>query len=162
MKEAIVMPCSNRNLLQNGNFRQGQRPWHGRNIHLTANPLKENDYSMTMGNLNEEQASILFQVVPGPFERQCAYYLYFRVLNRSPRNVQPRLTAVVSYLNSAGEIVRLTPLLVLPPHLQPQRFSSYFTIVPPPSLSTRSMVVVFYVNRGKVFVDYIRVASHNV
>lgn len=156
------MPCSNRNLLKNGNFRQGQRPWGGRNIHLTANPLKDNDYSMAMGNLNEEQPSILYQDVPGPFERQCAYHLYFRILNRSPRSVQPQLTAAVSYLNSAGRVLRTTPLLVHPPHLQPQRFSSYFTIVPPPPLSTRSMVVVFYVNRGKVLVDYIRVASHNV
>lgn len=156
------MPCSNRNLLKNGNFRRGQQPWRGRNIHLSDNPLRENDFSMAMGNLNGARESILFQVVPGPFERGCAYYLYFRVLNRSPRNVQPRLTAVVSYLNSAGSILRTTPLLVLPPHEQPQRFTSYFTIVPPPSVSTRSMVVVFFVNRGTVYVDYIRVAAHSV
>lgn len=156
------MPCSNKNLLKNGNFRQGQRPWQGRNIHLTANPLKENDFSMAMGNLSNHKDSVLFQTVPAPFERQCAYYLYFRILNRSPRNIQPRLVAAVSYLNSKGTTLSTTPLLVLPPHRQPQRFTSYFTIVPPPPSSTRSMVVVFYVNKGTVFVDYIRVASHKV
>lgn len=156
------MPCSNINLLKNGNFNFGQKPWAGRNIHLTANPLKSNDFSMAMGNLNGEKESMLFQTVTGPFERGCAYYLYFRVLNRSPRNVQPRLVAAVSYLNSRGVRLGTTPLLVLPPHRQPQRFTSYFTIVPPPTLSARSMVVVFYVNEGTVFVDYVRVASHDI
>ncbi|AQS56379.1 hypothetical protein [Novibacillus thermophilus] len=156
------MQCSNRNLLQNGNFRLGSHPWKGRNIHLTANPLVEHDYSMAMGNLNSETPSLLFQTVSGPFESQCAYYLYFRVLNRSPEHIQPRLFAVVSYLSRDGRIQRTTPLRVLPPHVKPQRFSSYFTIVPPPSTTTRSLVVVFYVDRGTVFVDYIRVASHRV
>mgnify|MGYP001388078184 FL=1 len=156
------MPCSNKNILKNGNFRGGQNPWRGRNIHLTANPLRENDYSMAMGNLNSNQPSVLYQMVPGPFERQCAYYLYFRILNRGPRTVQPRVTAAVSYLDRNGSILNTTPMVVLPPFRQPQRFTSYFTIVPPPTSLTRSLVVVFYVNKGTVLVDYIRVASHNV
>lgn len=156
------MSCSNQNLLKNGNFRWGQNPWRGRNIHLTANPLKENDYSMAMGNLDSRKPSLLFQTVPGPFERQCAYYLYFRILNRGPRSIQPRVAAAVSYLNSQGSILSTTPMLVLPPYRHPQRFTSYFTIVPPPPPATRTLVVVFYVNKGTVLVDYIRVASHNV
>lgn len=156
------MACSNRNLLVNGNFRRGQSPWRGHNVHLTANPLHADDYAMAMGNLQSDRPSVLFQTVNGPFERGCAYYLYFRVLNRSPQSVQPRLVAAVSYLDHHKDILRTTPLLVLPPHETPQRFNAYYTIVPPPPVGTRYMVVVFYVNRGTVLVDYIRVASHNV
>ena len=156
------MSCNNRNLLLNGGFRKGQKPWRGRNIVLSDNPIYKNDYSMAMGSASEKNPSVLFQVVRGPFASECAYYLYFRVLNRSRQNIQPRLVASVSYIDARGKMLRQTPLLVLPPRMHAHGFKSYFTIVPPPPAATRTALVLFYANIGTVMVDYIRFAAHNV
>lgn len=156
------MACSNRNLLLNGGFRTGVHPWKGRNAARIANPLVPGDFSLAMGK-NPQKNSLLYQTVPGPLEKGCAYYLYFRVLNRSRANVQPWLIASVAYLNAKRRLLRTTPLFLKPPRRSPvDVFHPYFTIVPPPPDRTRFLTVVFTSDRGTVLVDYIRIASHNI
>ncbi len=156
------MACSNRNLLVNGGFRRGVSPWKGKNAFRIPNPLVKGDYSVVMGaNLREN--SLIYQTVPGPLEKGCAYYLYFRVLNRSLANVQPRLIASVAYLNSKKRLLRSTPVIVLPPRRSRiDVFHPYFTIVPPPPSQTRYLSVIFITDRGTVLVDYISIASHDI
>lgn len=156
------MACSNRNLLVNGGFRRGVFPWKGKNVYRIPNPLVKGDYSVVMG-ANLKKHSLMYQTVPGPLESGCAYYLYFRVLNRSLVNVQPRLIVSVAYLNSKKRLLRSTPLIVLPPRRSNiDVFHPFFTIVPPPPSQTRYLSVIFITDRGTVLVDYISIASHEI
>lgn len=153
------MACSGRNILINGGFQRGTAPWTGKRIHRMKNPLRAGDYSMWMGATNTGDDSVLKQTVYGPFEKGCSYYLYFRLLNVTPPKDKTVLYATVAYLNANRQIIRSTPLLIHPPH-QGMRWYSYFNIVPPPPLKTRFVSVVFLLKKGLLFVDYIRLASH--
>jgi hypothetical protein len=42
------------------------------------------------------------------------------------------------------------------------KWYSYFTIVPSPPLNARYVSVVFLLRKGLLFVDYIRLASHDI
>ncbi|MBA4600884.1 hypothetical protein [Thermoactinomyces mirandus] len=153
------MACSGRNLLKNGGFRRGVAPWRGRRIRRLNNPLRSGDYSIFMSAVRTGADAVLQQTVYAPFERGCAYYLYFRLLNVTPSESRTDLYATVAYLNKNHRIIRSTPLLIRPP-VQTHNWYSYFTIVPPPPRGTRMVSVVFLLGNGSLFVDYIRFASH--
>ncbi|MBA4494953.1 hypothetical protein ACFO25_01755 [Paenactinomyces guangxiensis] len=155
------MPCSNRNLLVNGGFSRGLVPWTGSNINRLPNPVYGNDFAVLMGKAGTNERSVLKQTVPGPFEQECSYYLYFRVLNVTPQGSQARLFAAVAYLDRNQEIIRSTPLLILPPQARELKWFPYFTIVPPPPANARNASVIFLLQAGVLFVDYIRLASHS-
>ncbi|WP_380706066.1 hypothetical protein [Salinithrix halophila] len=150
------MSCSGRNLLVNGGF-AGLAPWKGKKIRLVPNPVKRKDTSVRIG-----KRGFLYQNVSGSFEHQCAYYLYFRIFNKHSSPPQPQLYAVVSWLDEGKRLLRSTPLLVEPAHPAEPRFTSYFTIVPPPPVGTRILSVVFLVKKAPLLVDYISVLSKDV
>ncbi|MBH8585034.1 hypothetical protein [Thermoactinomyces sp. CICC 10520] len=155
------MACSGRNILINGGFQKGSAPWTGKRIRRMKNPLRAGDYSMWMGATRAGGDSILKQTIRGPFERGCAYYLYFRLLNVTPPQSKAELYAAVAYLNEKRQMIRSTPLLIRPPYLG-NKWYSYFTIVPSPPLNARYVSVVFLLRKGLLFVDYIRLASHDI
>lgn len=155
------MACSRRNLLGNGGFQKGIAPWQGNRIRRLRNPLRPGDYSMFMSATRTGADAVLQQTVYGPFERGCAYYLYFRLLNVTPPESRTDLYATVAYLNRNRQIIRSTPMLIKPPH-QTSDWYSYFTIVPPPPRGTSTALVVFLLENGSLFVDYIRLASHAI
>ncbi|WP_143085182.1 hypothetical protein [Planifilum fulgidum] len=103
----------------------------------------------------------LKQTVSGPFERGCAYYLYFRLLNVTPPSSRAEIYATVAYLDKNRRILNSTPLLVRPPR-QTKSWYPYFSIVPTPPRGTAMLSVVFLLAKGTLFVDYISVASHKV
>jgi hypothetical protein len=152
-----LMACSNTNVLVNEGFRQGLAPWTGTNIKVVPNPVYNGDSSVLLTT-----GSVLKQKRPLQVEKGCAYYLYFRVLNASPASARANFFATVSYLDNNGKILRSTPLLVLLPRATALKFKSYFSIVPPPPKKTRYVSVVFSGVKGRIFVDYIRLASHVV
>ncbi|SFS31282.1 hypothetical protein [Marininema halotolerans] len=151
------MTCASPNLLSNGGFRRGFTSWRGKGIHLAKNPLRPNDKSVRISPRGR-----LIQTVNGKFNRTCAYYLYFRLLNANPPTAKPALFAVVSWLNSKKRVLRTTPLLVLPPRPAKLRFTSYFTIVPPPPVGTTAMSVLFLNGSAPLFIDFISVLAKNV
>lgn len=151
------MACSNTNILVNGGFRRGLAPWTGTNVKVVPNPVYKGDSSVLF-----KTGSVLKQVRPIEIQSGCAYYLYFRLLNASPANVQGKLYATVSYLDSRGKILRSTPLLIQLPKATKLVFKPYFNIVPPPSSATKDVTVVFSGVQGNIFVDYIRLAAHTV
>lgn len=155
-----TMTCSNRNLLRNGGFRKGLAPWYGIRIKRVPNPIYKNDWSVIMDARNK--AAVLAQKVQGTFEHKCAYYLYFRSYNITPKNQKALLYAVVSYLDAKGKTLRTTPLQINPSRRNRKQWSSYFTIVPPPPRNTKSINVVFLLKSGILYVDYIRIASHEI
>lgn len=151
------MACNGQNILKNGNFTSRFHHWRKKGSRLVTNPMAEGDISVAMG-----PGSLIHQVVKGPFNWQCAYYLRFRVMNSSPSGVTTRVVANVAYLGPQKQLLGQTPLTVDPPHREPKRFSSYFTIVPPPPHATKYMVVAFSVKSGSVLVDTISVSSHKI
>ncbi len=155
------MTCSRRNLIRNGGFQRGVAPWRGTRIRRLKNPLRSGDYSMFMSAARNGADAVLQQRVNGPFESGCAYYLYFRLLNVTPLESRTDLYAAVAYLNRNGQIIRSTPMLVKPPYQTPDWYS-YFTIVPPPPQGTAMVSVVFLLENGSLFVDYVRLASHSI
>ncbi|SFJ31999.1 hypothetical protein [Thermoflavimicrobium dichotomicum] len=156
------MTCSNKNILLNGGFRQGLRPWEGKNIKRVQNPVVSGDASLLLGSSSSEPSVLKQRIQTDHLESSCAYYLYFRLLNASPNQYRPTIFATVVYFDSHGKWLRATPLMITLPQPKALRFSPYFTIVPSPPKGTRSISVVFSLNKGKVFVDYIRLASHKV
>jgi hypothetical protein len=155
-KEGNTLACNGQNILTNGNFTSGFHRWRGKKAHLVANPMAEGDVSVAMG-----PGGLIYQVVKGPFSRQCAYYLRFRVMNHSPL-AGARAVANVAYLGQNGRLLGQTPLTVDPPNRKPRRFFTFFTIVPPPSPVTKNMVVAISVKSGFVMVDYISVVAHEI
>ncbi|SEN23885.1 hypothetical protein [Lihuaxuella thermophila] len=152
------MACSNRNLLLNSRFLQGLPPWTGGNIKIVRNPVSRNDLAVLMRAGNPNANSVLKQTVYGPFERGCAYYLYFRVLNLTPA----RLFATVSYQDINGNIIRSTPLFILLGKESRLKWEPYFTIVPPPPDNVHRASVVLLLTSGTVLADNIVLASHQV
>ncbi|SDW75587.1 hypothetical protein SAMN05444487_10618 [Marininema mesophilum] len=144
------MACSSGNLITNGGFRDGLSSWQGRGIETLPNPIRPKDTSVRI-----DKGGILFQNVSGTFIRTCAYYLYFSLLNENPRSIQPRLFAVVSWMDKKKHLLRTTPLLVIPPRPNTLRFTSYFAIVPPPPKSTAIMSVVFLTINAPIVIDNI-------
>ncbi|MBA4541303.1 MULTISPECIES: hypothetical protein [Thermoactinomyces] len=154
------MPCTNRNLLKNGNFRSGIFPWTGTGIKWVKNPFQEGDVSVLMKGSATNHA-VLKQTIPGEFEEECSYYLNFRVLNVTSGGGEAILYAAVSYLDGRKNLIRTTPLLIEPP-AGSSSWYSYFSIVPPPPAKTRFATVVFLLAKGELLVDYIRFASHSI
>jgi hypothetical protein len=156
------MACSKKNILFNGGFTKGLQGWTGKNIKLVRNPVFSNDTSLLMG-VNPDQMSTLKQIIQTPeLESECAYYLYFRTLNVTPNRGRPDLYATVVYLDKNGKWLRVTPMLLILPPKKKLGFSSYFTIVPSPPKGTKQVIASFLLNSGRVFVDYIRFASHDI
>jgi hypothetical protein len=152
------MTCSNRNLLVNGEFKNGLSPWVGSGIKHVKSPINPNDAAVWMPG----PGSYLHQVVKGAFETRCAYYLYFRVLNAGAKGKPTQITATVSYLNAGGRLLRSTPVSIKPPAALSRKWFAYYTIVPPPPPETRFVVVNLRINEGALFVDSLRLASHEV
>jgi len=155
------MACSGRNLLKNGGFTRGIAPWTGTRIRRLKNPLRSGDYSIFMSAARNGADAVIKQTVYGPFERGCAYYLYFRLLNMTPPESRTDLYATVAYLDKNRRIINSTPLLVKPPY-QTKSWYPYFSIVPTPPRGTATISVVFLLANGSLFVDYISLASHKV
>ncbi|MCH5584152.1 hypothetical protein MK805_04120 [Shimazuella sp. AN120528] len=151
------MACTNTNILANGGFRQGLAPWTGINIKRVANPVYKGDASVLLQN-----GSVLKQKQPITIQKGCAYYFYFRLLNATTGGRTANLFATVVYLDRNGKILRSTPLQILLPKASKLAFKPYFDIVPPPPSATRSVAVSFSGVKGKIFVDYIRLAAHTV
>ncbi|WP_124727189.1 hypothetical protein [Staphylospora marina] len=149
------MPCSYRNLLKNSGFTRGLAPWTGSGIMRIHNPLREGDWAVLMNSPGD----ILKQIVQGPFETGCAYYLYFRALNLSGPGAE--FFATVAWLDAGKRIIRSTPLQILPPRTG-NKWYSYFSIVPPPPRRAAYASVSFYHRAGAVLVDYIRLSSHDI
>lgn len=156
-RREAIMTYLNTNILVNGGFRLGLAPWTGTNIKRVQNPVNKEDYSVLLRN-----GSVLKQKRPLTISPGCAYYLYFRLLNASARNVQANLFATVVYLDGKGNILRSTPLDIKPPAQSKLQFKAYFEIVPPPPIATKSVAVVFSDVTGSIFVDYICLAAHKV
>jgi hypothetical protein len=144
-------------MLRNGNFRLSVAPWRGRGIRLVPNPVRRGDTSLAMGN-----NSYLYQNIQTNIERGCAHYLQFRIFNNRPSVVPPQLIASVAYLDRQRRLLQSTPVLVEPPYPATPQFTSFFTIVPPPPLATRTISVVFLLRRGSVLIDYVSVAPRRV
>ncbi|WP_188646743.1 hypothetical protein [Marinithermofilum abyssi] len=151
------MACNHKNLIRNGGFQHTLSPWKGSRARLVPNPIVAGDTSVSMS-----AGSRLFQVRKGTFQTECAYYLYFRVFNKSAAGVQAEMVASVAYLDAAGRLQRSTPLLVEPPHKSSPSFSSYFAIVPPPEPTTRFLATIFLVSKGSVLIDFVKVAAHEI
>ncbi|MDR6224678.1 hypothetical protein [Desmospora profundinema] len=148
------MKCSGRNLLKNGNFHFHVAPWRGSGIRLVPNPVKKGDTSLAMGN-----NSVVYQNIQTNMERGCPYYLLFRIFNNRASATPPQLLVTVSYLDGQRRLLQSTPVLVEPPYPATPQFTSFFTIVPPPSFATRTISVVFSLRRGSVLIDYVSIAA---
>ncbi len=156
------MTCTRKNILLNGGFSKGLQGWTGKNIKLVRNPVFSNDISLLMG-VKPDQMSTLKQIMQTPdLEAKCAYYLYFRTLNITPKRGRPDLYATVVYTDQNGKWLRFTPMLLILPPKKTLGFSSYFTIVPSPPKGTKRVIVSFLLRSGRVFIDYIRFASHEI
>lgn len=156
------MACSHRNLIVNGDFRARLAPWTGTQIRRVRNPENKNDFSVAMGTPNGKKQSVLSQRIKAKLEPGCAYYLTFRIINDSPDHISARFYATVAYLNSKGKLIRSTPLFLIPPELPRKKYRSYFSIVPPPPKNASQLKVVFWLQQGFVYIDTIRLGSHEV
>jgi hypothetical protein len=154
--------CSNRNILLNGGFRRGLAPWVIQNSNRVRNPIYQGDASMLMGISPFTRSVVKQKIQTSVFEHQCAYYLYFRVYNDSPIRIKVQLFATVVYLDRRGNTLRTTPLMITLPQAKNRRFSPYFVIVPSPPKETHSISVSFFLPQGRVYVDYIRLAAHDI
>lgn len=153
------MACSIRNLLVNGDFREGLSPWTGANIKRVKNPISKNDFAVLMNNPAGSERTVLKQTVSGPFEKGCTYYLHFGVLNITPASGKVTLFATVAYLDANQKIVQSTPLQVLPPKTKSLKWHLFFSIVPPPPVHARFASIVFLLSKGTLFIDYITFAA---
>lgn len=155
------MACSRRNLLVNGGFQRGIAPWRGNRIRRLKNPLRSGDYSIFMSAVRTGTGAVLYQTIDGPFEEECAYYLYFRLLNGTPPESRTGFYAAATCLDRNGKMIRTTPMIIKPPY-QTTDWYSYFTIIPPFPRGTAMVSVVFLLENGSLFVDYVRLASHDI
>lgn len=151
------MSWPKRNIVKNGGFQSGLPPWRGKGIRLVPNPIRRGDVSVRL-----EERGLLYQYTPGPFRRECSYYLYFRLHNNRRTPKPPLVLASVAHLDRNKQLLRTTPVLVEPPYTREAHFSSYFSIVPPPPAATKYIAVIFQVQNGSVLVDYIALTPHDV
>lgn len=154
------MACSNRNIIINGDFYSRIKPWKGKQIQRVRNPQIPSDYSILMGNRTGSAESILSQQRRVVLEKNCAYYLTFRMINVSPKHLPARFFATVAYLDAQGKLIRSTPLLLTPP--EANRYKPYFSIVPPPPRKAHQVKVVFWLQQGRIYIDMIRLVSQSV
>jgi hypothetical protein len=160
------MTCSNHNMLKNSEFKEGLSNWTGSHIRIVQNPVTPKDFSVLMGDKKTFQdkklISILKQTVAGPFETKCAYYLHFRLGHAVLAQHQTRLLATVSYLDYKKNMIRSTPLLVVPQKKMKSRWFKFMVIVPPVPKYTRFLSVSFLLQKGILYVDQIQLVPHVV
>lgn len=152
------MNCSGKNVIKNGDFRQGLTHWSGKNIFLAENKSNPRQNSVLL----QGEGSRLSQIIPVSFEQGCAYYLYFDILNLGSKNVAPQLVASVSDWSRSGQMLLNTPLLVKPPQKGSLEWFDYFSIVPPASSRATFTIVSFLVQSGNLHIRNIRLASHGI
>jgi hypothetical protein len=153
---------TNRNLIVNGEFRNGLSSWEGTHVRHIENPTNKKDFALLLGSTITEKNPILFAILKQnvllPLGQREVYRLYFRIFYPSPLN-RPRLFATVVYLDNKRNILNLTPLLVLIRNTNWQWFS-YFSICPPPPLRAHSASVVFFLENGAIILDSIQFKAH--
>lgn len=156
------MACSHRNLIVNGDFQVKLAPWTGKQIRRVRNPENISDFSVAMGTPSGKKQSVLSQQIRTKLESGCAYYLTFRIINDSPDHISARFYATVAYLDTRGKLIRSTPLFLTPLELPRKKYRPYFSIVPPPPKNAAQIKVVFWLQQGFVYIDTIRLGSHDV
>lgn len=159
------MACSNKNIVKNGEFKDGLDHWSGSNIKLVDNPLSEGDSCVLMGNKNTiknlKNMCVLKQDIKGPFERGCAYYLHYQLMHAILLQPKDLFYATVAYLDYNRRIINSTPVYIIPNHTT-LRWFEYYSIVPPAPPNTATASVSFILRGGMMYIDNIRLASQTI
>lgn len=106
--------------------------------------------------------AMVYQTNRFNIQTSCAYYLYFRVFNITPKQREAHLQAIVTYQNAQGKLLRITPLLIDIPEERDGKFNHYYTIVPPPPVNTKRVGVIFVLKSGLILLDTIRLIARPV
>lgn len=166
MKEAMQMAtCSKKNLVYNGDFKNGLDRWSGKNIKLLDDPVSKGDSCILLGNkntiYNPNNVCTLRQDITGTFENGCAYYLYYNLMHAILLEPSDLFFATVAYRDNKGRILNSTPVYIIPSHTT-LRWFEYYSIVPPFPPRTSIISVSFMLRGGMMYIDDIRLASQTI